>query len=164
MDGVYSLRPLKAKDAERMLQWMQNDNVTEFLQIGGRNVKLESVQGFIEGAADESVNLHRAIVDDNDVYFGTVSLKHIDLVNKEAEYAIAMHMEGIGTGAARQGSNLLFQIAKEKLALKRLYLYVKKVNQRAVKFYSKGPWVPCKPLNDDESLLWFEIPLDDLDF
>lgn len=160
MEKTYFLRPLKEKDAVRMLQWMQDETVTEYLQIGGKDTSLESVQRFIASAQDESENLHRAIVDEQDVYYGTVSLKHIDHEKGEAEYAIAMHMDGIGTGASKEGSEQIFVLAAKEQKLKRVYLYVRKDNLRAVRFYEKNAWKKFEPEGANRDFFWFERTLD----
>lgn len=157
---LFSLRPLKMKDAARMLEWMRDETVTEFLQIGGKNTSLEDVQKFIASARDESENLHRAIADEHDVYYGTVSLKHIDHEKGEAEYAIAMHMDGIGTGAAKEGSEQIFTLAAREQKLKRVYLYVRKDNVRAVRFYEKNAWKKFSPDESSSDFLWFERTVD----
>ena len=73
----YFIRPLKTKDAWRMLEWMHNDDIMQYFQFDGKSAKLEDVLQFIEASRDESKNLHRAIVDKNDCYLGTISLKNM---------------------------------------------------------------------------------------
>lgn len=153
---LFSLRPLQMKDAVRMLEWMRDETVTEFLRIGGKNTSLEDVQKFIASAQDESENLHRAIVDENDVYYGTVSLKHIDHEKGEAEYAIAMHMDGIGTGASSAANRLILDYAC-KLGFKRVYLYVSPENRRAVRFYEKNGWQRCRERIPGSAYIWYEM-------
>lgn len=132
----YTLRPLAAKDAPRMVEMMHDSVTTRYLQIGGPGYALDTAVGFIAGTADESVNLHRAVVDEEDVYQGSVSLKHIDLEKKEAEYAISMHPEAQGKGAAKAASAGILDIARG-LGLTRVYLNVLVENQRANRFYQK---------------------------
>ena len=79
----YTLRPLKPEDAPRMVEMMRDAQTTQYLQIGGPGYTLETALGFICGTADERVNLHRAVVDEQDVYQGSVSLKHIDHEKQE---------------------------------------------------------------------------------
>lgn len=134
--GVH-LRPLERRDAERMLEWMRDEDVTRYLTIGGSGVTLEKALGFIDSARDETVNLHRAIVDENDIYLGTVSLKRIDRHLLEAEYAISLHAEAIGRGVAKIATGGILACAFESLGLRRVYLNVMEDNQRAVKFYEK---------------------------
>jgi len=131
----FYIRPLQEKDSAPMVEWLTNNDVTKYLTIGGSNSNIESTLEFIRKSADESKNLHRAITDENDNYLGTVSLKNI--AKKEAEYAIAMHHNAQGTGAAAAGSKLILDLAFNKLNLHRVYLNVLRINQRAVKFYDK---------------------------
>ena len=86
----YQLRPLDEKDASRMLEWLHDEEVTQYLSLNGTDATLDDALHFIQNAKDETVNLHRAIVDDNDSCLGAVSLKNIDFIKKEAEYAISM--------------------------------------------------------------------------
>lgn len=160
MENNISLRPLEMKDAPRMLEWMRNDDVTHFLNIGGSDTEMETVENFIRAAADESVNVHRAVVNADDTYLGTISLKNIDRDRKEAEYAVAMHMDAIGTGASAKATALICRLGFEELGLERIVLCVREENQRAVKFYKKTGFVsiPCPGYGTftDDGLLWFE--------
>lgn len=156
MEQTYTLRLLKDGDAPRMLEWMQDEQVTAYLQIGGKSTTMESVRGFIAAAQKDGKNLHRAIVDEQDVYHGTVSLKHIDHEKGEAEYAIAMHRDSMGTGAAKQGSEQILTLAAREQKLKRLYLYVRRDNARAVRFYEKMGWVRFEHGEDESGLFWYE--------
>ena len=136
MEQSYSLRPLMEKDGLRMVEMMHDAVTTQYLQIGGPSYTLETALGFIAITADETENLHRAVVDGDDVYQGSVSLKHIDPVKKEAEYAISMHPQAQGKGAAKAGSKGILDIAWS-LGLNRVYLNVLEENERANRFYQK---------------------------
>ena len=136
MEQSYSLRPLMEKDAPRMVEMMQDTRTTQYLQIGGPDYTLETALRFIASTADESENLHRAVVDGEDVYQGSVSLKHIDLEKKEAEYAISMHPQAQGKGAAKAASAGILELAWS-LGLERVYLNVLAENERANRFYQK---------------------------
>lgn len=137
MDNNFSIRKLKSADAERMLEWMHDDDITKHLRLNGRNATKDDVLLFIENAKDESINLHRAVVNQSDDYLGTISLKNIDQEKKEAEYAIAMHPVALGTGAAFVASEQILKVAFEQLGLQRVYLNVLEENERAVRFYTK---------------------------
>jgi len=144
-----------------MLEWMRDESVVAYLNIGGAATTRDKVLKFIEGAADESSCFHRAIANYDGKYLGTVSLKNIDHEKKEAEYAIAMHMDAIGTGAAKVGTDLILEHAFNELALERVFLCVREDNQRAIKFYKKYGFIktsaPSVGLPDDNDfLLWFE--------
>jgi len=159
-DKKIFLRALKADDAHRMLEWMQNEDVVRYLTIGGKDTKLETVQNFIKSASDDSENIHRAIIDENDTYLGTVSLKHVDRERKEAEYAISMHMDAIGTGASKSATELILRLAFDELKLDRIVLCVSESNKRAVRFYDKCGFrvITCPGYGNylNSGLIWLE--------
>ena len=159
----YSLRPLKEKDAPRMVEMMQDAQTTQYLQIGGPDYTVDTALRFIAGCSDESENLHRAVVDEADVYQGSVSLKHIDHEKKEAEYAISMHPQAQGKGAAKAASQGILELARQ-LGLKRVYLNVLAENERANRFYQKFGfrYTHDSIMNfhgEDKSLRWYEAQL-----
>lgn len=135
--SVIRLRPLETKDADRMLEWMRNPNAIRFLQIGGEQTSLEDVISFIIHSSDKEENVHRAVVNSDDKYLGTISLKNISIERRDAEYAIAMHPDSWGTGAAREASQRIVNYGFDKLKLNRIYLYVLEENLRANSFYRK---------------------------
>lgn len=166
MEQFYSLRPLLEKDAPRMVEMMQDIGTTQYLQIGGPDYTLETALRFIASTADESHCVHRAVVDADDVYQGTVSLKHLDMDKKEAEYAISMHTQAQGKGAAMAATARILLEGFRRLKLDRIYLNVLEENKRAVRFYEKSGFSylettdaqihgTCKPLR------WYEIKAED---
>ena len=163
MEQSYSLRPLMQKDGPRMVEMMHDAVTTQYLQIGGPSYTLETALGFIAIAADEAENLHRAVVDGEDVYQGSVSLKHIDREKKEAEYAISMHPQAQGKGAAKVGSAGILELAWS-LGLKRVYLNVLAENERANRFYQKMGfrYTHDSIMNfhgEDKCLRWYEVDI-----
>ncbi len=133
----FSLRPLALKDVDRMLEWMHDDDVTQYLRLDGKSATKESVSKFIADAQHIDQNCHCAIVDENDLYYGTVSLKNIDKAAGEAEYAIALHSSAIGQRVAGIATELILECAFAQLGLRRVYLNVLDENKRAIKFYEK---------------------------
>jgi RimJ/RimL family protein N-acetyltransferase len=71
------LRELRADDAERMLEWMHDDSVMRWLQFDGKSKTIEDARYFISNANHDTENIHRAIITDDGVYRGTISLKSI---------------------------------------------------------------------------------------
>ena len=163
MEQSFSLRPLLAKDAQRMVEMMHDAQTTQYLQIGGPDYTLDTALRFIASTADETQNLHRAVVDEADVYQGSVSLKHIDWEKKEAEYAISMHPDAQGKGAAKAASAAILELAWA-LGLKRVYLNVLAENERANRFYQKFGfrYTHDSIMNfhgEDKCLRWYEAEL-----
>ena len=81
------LRKLKLKDAPLMLEWMHDETVVENLHADFSSKTIDDCIKFIENSYDFSVNAHYAIASDEDVYMGTVSLKHINRDTNSAEFA-----------------------------------------------------------------------------
>lgn len=132
-----TLRKLELKDAERMYEWMQNPDICRYMQYDFSGQTLEDCSNFIKKSWEDPENRHFAVADEKDVYMGTVSLKNIDCVNKNAEFAIVMHMDAMGTGAAGRALHRIAEKAFFEIQLNKIYLYVRTDNIRAVKFYEK---------------------------
>lgn len=131
------IRELKASDATRMLEWMQNTDINIFFQFDSRAATMQSVLSFIQNSQHEDHNIHLAITDQNDLYMGTVSLKNINQQNLTAEYAISMHPEAIGKKYAQYATNSILELAFLQYHLNRVYLNVFSDNLRAIAFYEK---------------------------
>ncbi len=157
------LRRLEEKDAPFMLEWMHDKLINCNFKRPFGEMTIERVKVFINNSFDEK-NRHFAIVDVNDEYLGTVSLKNISQENGNAEYAIVTRKKVQGTGVARQATQEILQYAFEELGLHKIYLNVLSENVRARKFYEKCGFVQeeiCEDsirLNDGyESLVWYGI-------
>lgn len=132
------LRRLADKDIPYMLEWMHDPQVNGNFQFDFQHATEASVQAFISSANADSDNLHLACANDDDVYMGTVSLKHIDRINGHAEYAVAFRTCAHGTGLAREATDALLRKAFGELALRRVYLNVLAHNKRAIAFYERA--------------------------
>ena len=130
------LRTLKLEDANRMLEWMHNDDIVSNLGKNFKSYTLQDCKDFISHSQTDNSNLHLAITDDTDNYMGTVSLKHI--VDNTAEFAIVLHPNAIGLGYARFAIRKILSIGFNKLNLKEIYWNVLKSNIRAIKCYDKN--------------------------
>ena len=130
------LRTLKLEDANRMLEWMHNDDIVSNLGKNFKSYTLQDCKIFISHSQTDKSNLHLAITDDADNYMGTVSLKHI--VDNTAEFAIVLHPNAIGQGYAKFAIHQILSIGFNELSLKEIYWYVHKSNSRAIKCYDKN--------------------------
>lgn len=131
------LRKFKKTDADGILAWMHDESVNRYFEKDFASFNKNDVLCFIDSTADESVDFHRACVDDNDCYLGTVSLKNIDLAAKKAEYAVCFCRESHGTGAAVFATKEILRIGFLELGLNRIYLNVVADNAQANYFYKK---------------------------
>ncbi|MBP5170117.1 MAG: GNAT family N-acetyltransferase [Oscillospiraceae bacterium] len=130
------LRKLQLKDAPFMLEWMHDSNVTEKLKTKFGTKTLDDCRAFIRESADCIKNLHLAIVDDEDEYMGTVSLKNLEA--DQAEFAITVRSCAMGRNYSRFGMREIIRKGFEELKLKRIYWCVSPLNERAIRFYDKN--------------------------
>ncbi len=131
------LRKLEKKDAPLMLEWMQEPSISCFFRFDAQSMTIQDCEEFIKSADNDTNSKHYAIVNEDDEYLGTISLKNIDFEKKEAEYAISTRKKAHGTGAAMAATKEILRIAFEELKLEQVYLNVLKENGRANAFYRK---------------------------
>lgn len=162
MESKIRLRPLAAKDAPWMLEWMTDPDIVCFFRFDASGVTLENCRNFIAEAKEQKDCLHYAIVDASDTYLGTVSLKHI--TQTDAEYAISTRRCAHGTGAAMAATRQILDIAFRERKLNRVYLNVLADNSRANAFYRKVGFlfVRCEEnavmiRGAQKDLNWYEI-------
>ena len=130
------LRKLLDKDADKMLEWMHDEAVNQNFRFDFASMTKERALNFIANSFTEE-NQHFAIIDENDEYLGTISLKNISVADKNAEYAIVVRKNFWGTGVAQKATAEILKYAFENLNLHRVYLNVLDENIRANKFYRK---------------------------
>ena len=129
------VRKLDLKDAPLMIEWMHDKSVVENLRTDFESKTIFDCEKFILDAQQNCESLHLAIVDDNDEYMGTVSLKHIK--DNSAEFGIAVRQKAMGKGYAKSGMEEIIKIGAE-MGLKNIYWCVDPENARALKFYDKN--------------------------
>lgn len=130
------LRRLEVKDASLMLEWMQDESITENLQGEFEKKTLNDCKYFIQNSWTDKSNLHLAIVDTGDTYMGTVSLKHIK--NGSAEFAITIRKSAMGRGFSHYGMKEIIRIGRKDFGICQVYWCVNPQNHRAVRFYEKN--------------------------
>lgn len=130
------IRRLEHKDAALMLEWMHDKETARAFRFPFEQSTMESVTAFIDNSFSE-VNKHFAVVNEQDEYLGTVSLKNISMVNRCAEYAIVVRSAARGTGVAKQATDYIVNYAFHTLGLHKVYLNVLDRNERAKHFYQK---------------------------
>lgn len=134
------LRKLQLKDAEYMLEWMHDESVVRHLSANFAAKKLDDCKKFIESSLESDSDLSLAIVDKDDIYMGTVSLKHIDKEQGIAEFAITIRKSAMGKGYSSYGMKEIIRIGLEELNLKKIVWCVSKDNERAIRFYDKNQY------------------------
>lgn len=154
------LRSLEPKDANNMLRWMQDWSVVGKLKGNFNKKTINDCYEFIENSLDDRFNIHKAIVDKEDEYIGTVSLKNIE--NGMAEFAIVISREAMGKGIAIKAMKKMLKFGFQELGLQYIYWYVSKDNNRALRFYDKNGFSRIKDdeimnVKIDNSFVWYGI-------
>lgn len=161
------LRNLEEKDAPGMLEWMTDSEISQYFKFPREGLSIEKAVEFIR-ASDElrksGKTFHYAIVDKNDEYLGTISLKNVDRDNLNAEYAISLRKVAQGQNIAKEATLALFDIAFRQMKLQKVYLNVYAHNQRAIRFYEKMGFLlegkSLKHIKKDDrfhDLCWFAL-------
>ena len=130
------LRKLEEKDAPLMLEWMHDPSVVKYMQADFASKTIDDCVDFIKSAADRTTGIHFAVVDDNDEYMGTVSLKHI--TDNDAEFAITVRKAAMGRGFSTFAMKEIIEYGFNTLNLNSIYWCVRPENKRAVRFYDKN--------------------------
>lgn len=130
------LRQLEYKDIEGMLEWMYDSTVNCNFRTDFSKMRIEDVKKFIQSSFDEE-NRHFAIVDEKNEYIGTISLKNINKIDNNAQYAIVTRQKAHGKGYAFQATKEILNYAFNELELHKVYLNVLEENTRANRFYEK---------------------------
>ena len=130
------LRALEQRDAALMLEWMHDESVVSHLGTNFMEKTIEDCRRFIDWANSTDTDLHLAVVDDQDEYMGTVSLKHI--ADSAAEFAITVRACAMGKGYSGFGMAAILEKGKQELGLSAIYWCVSRYNARAVRFYDKN--------------------------
>lgn len=150
------------KDSEKMLKMLNHFDINKNFSFAGKKFTLDEVINFINMTNHDSGRIDYAITDGKDNYLGTISLKNINHLLKEAEYAISLTYDAIGTGVAILATDLLIEKAVKELKLKSIYLKVKKNNFRAINFYKKYGFKTVEnkvDKDEDLNLIWFVYKL-----
>ena len=137
------LRNLKEKDAPLMLEWMHDEDVVHFLKADFAHKTISDCNHFINSASDHTENFHMAVVDEQDTYMGTVSLKNIH--DGSAEFAIIMRKIAMGRGFAAEAMKGIIAKGFDELKLQSVYWCVSPDNKRAVRFYDKNGYSRVDP-------------------
>lgn len=140
------VRKLEEKDAPFMLEWMHDEEVVKYMSANFAKKTIDDCKKFITSSYDTNNDLNLAIVNETDEYMGTVSLKHINLLEKTAEFAITIRNIAMGKGYSSYGMKEIIRIGLEEFGLRKIYWCVQATNVRAVKFYDKNGYKKTKDI------------------
>jgi RimJ/RimL family protein N-acetyltransferase len=117
--------------------WLNNKELSRLFCRRYQVITEKWQKNWFKKVSKDKTQLIFAIIIDG-IYVGNVGLKHIDKVNRKAEYYIFIGREGYrGKGIGAKSSRLLIKYIKNNLPLKKIYLHVAIYNSRAIRLYEK---------------------------
>nr|WP_300819524.1 GNAT family N-acetyltransferase [uncultured Acetatifactor sp.] len=130
------LRKLKLKDADYMLEWMHDDTIVDGFNRKFLAMTMESCVALINDSISEK-EISLAVVDDEDTYMGTVSLRNINNVDKCAEFEIIVRNVAMQKGYANFAMREMLKYAHLQ-GIQKVFWYVSPNNKRALRFFDKN--------------------------
>ncbi len=130
------LRKLQKEDGLISWKWRNNPEIWKFTSNIPHDVTPEIETQWIEKVTKRTNERRYAIIANN-IYVGDVQL--LNLTNNDAEFHIFIGDTNYwGKGVATRATNLILDIAKNELHLKKVYLEVNKNHSVAQKLYEKA--------------------------
>lgn len=136
MKNYKYIRKLEPQDAIYMKEWMRNPNITKWFKVDFTEYNYDKIENFIENSFTGE-NQHFAIINEHNIYLGTISLKNISHIDKNAEYAIVLRESAQHQGYATKATRELIDYAFEELKLIKIQLNVLEDNVCAILFYER---------------------------
>lgn len=130
------IRRLRESDLPGMMEWMHDTSINCNFRFDFSAMTEEKALDFIRNSFS-SENQNFAIVNEEDEYMGTISLKNISDCDRSAEYAIVTRSCAHGKGYAYAATREILRYGFAELGLRRIYLNVLEKNRRANAFYQK---------------------------
>ena len=135
-ERVY-LRPLERNDAELIVVWLRNRELTWSLGDFFPVVDVRAVADGIERLYRSGHDLLLGVVRrDTDTLIGITELHHLDLDNRQASFGLLIGQTGEGYGPEVAG--LVLDYAFGPLALNRVWVQVDERNTRGIRAYQKA--------------------------
>jgi len=143
---LVTLRPLSLKDAPNFCRWLSDPELTEFLtrwrHFGPPSLSEE--RNWIKKNKEISHDANFSIDAADGAHIGSVSLKNIDRLDKNAEFGIFIGDKKYwGQGCGTEAGRLIINYGFKKLKLRLIYLRYIAFNIRGEKSYKKLGFKPA---------------------
>ncbi len=134
------LRPLERNDInERYLSWLNNPEVTRYLETGIFPTTMEGLEQFYKQVSGSTSQVMLAIVDkDTDQHIGNVKLGLINWIHRKATFGILIGDNKFwGKGLGSEATQLMVEYGFFRLNLRRIDLGVYAEHKAAIRSYEK---------------------------
>lgn len=134
---MVNLRELRLEDAPYMYEFIEDKDISaNFLYTRYPN-SIEGLEKFILNSIGDRNNVHFAIESEKQEFVGTISLKNINYIDRNAEYAISIRKKFWGQNYATVATERIIGYAINTLNMYKIYFNVLSTNKRAIGFYEK---------------------------
>lgn len=130
------IRKYSLDDVHEMYELFKDKEVTRYLYDNYDYYSMENTKTFISNE-NNNQEIHRAIVNDEDKYVGTVSLRYIDLEEGTAELTIVVKKDYHSKGYAWFAICEILNLAFKELNVRGVYWRIDANNKRAIRFFEK---------------------------
>lgn len=135
-DRIY-LSPRNSEDVEKFTEWLNDFETTDYTGRSGILTTLDGERKYLEENSNPEATFVIVTLEDNKM-IGTVSLEHIDWINRTATLGIFIgdkefRSKGYGTEAIR----LILEYGFKYMNLYNIKLDLMEFNERALKCYEK---------------------------
>ena len=134
------LRAFREKDLERFHRWRNDLALMRLDQPGAvRPERLADTEAWLERVLSDEKTIFFALeLKESRAFIGAVSLRNLDLKNKNAELAILIdEPEYRGQGLGGEALSALLDYAFGEVGLHRVYLRVLAYNEPAIRLYQR---------------------------
>ncbi len=137
------LREFMETDLMAMHSWVNDENVTKYLTMSVFPRTIEDSKRFLQAqlnrSSDEYINFVVALKNDiEQKYIGTVGLRSINYINRNCELAITIGVQDKqNSGCGTEAVNLILTYAFEQLNMRKVYLCLLDINEKAKRVYEK---------------------------
>lgn len=136
------LRELQLDDVQYMYEFISDEDISSNFKFTRYPMSRENLIDFVRNSWSNKKNINFAIIDEGSKeYVGTISLKNINYIDKNAEYAIVIRKKFWGKDYAFESTKKILEYGFNRLNLHKIYLNVLEKNVRANKFYLKFGFV-----------------------
>ena len=135
-EKVY-LSPINQDDYETYVKWLNNPNITQFLDCNDSLITLSKEKELLDKIANEEF-CFAIIKKEDDTLLGNVGVTKIDYKNGKAELGIFIgDEENLSKGYGSEAIKLIINFAFNEIRLHSVMLTVFSNNPRAIKAYTK---------------------------
>ena len=129
------LRDLKVSGIDYMWEFVEDEEISKNFIFTRYPYSKENIIDFIKNSWNNKDNIHYAISNEDNEYLGTISLKNVNYIDRNAEYAIIVRKEYWGTNISKLATLKILEYGFNTINLNKIYLNVLSTNIRAIKFY-----------------------------